>query len=259
MRKAIDLAVHSLKDLPTELPEGLLLAAISEREDPRDVFIPHPQKKNSLLASVPSGGTIATGSLRRKSQLLHFRPDLKIVDIRGNLQTRMEKLKRSEWDGMILAKAGITRLGWTTLNEEILPTNTMLPAVGQGALAIEVRSEDTEIQSLLKPLDDIPTRRATSGERAFLQRLGAGCQVPIGAFGIIEGGILKLDGVVGSLDGKTIVRGSIEGPVGQAEELGDRLGVQLIGLGAGKILGEVRTGADRTTQAVQRNPSHKGK
>ncbi|MFA6542660.1 MAG: hydroxymethylbilane synthase, partial [Bacteroidota bacterium] len=159
----IDLAIHSLKDVPTQLIGGLTLGAISEREDIRDVFISHPDKKYLSFTDVPSGGRVATGSLRRKCQLLSHRPDLAIIDIRGNLKTRMEKLEQSDWDGMLLAKAGVTRLGWTSRITEIFSPAFILPAVGQGALGIEVRESDAELLSLIAPLSHRETKLAAMG------------------------------------------------------------------------------------------------
>jgi hydroxymethylbilane synthase len=236
----IDLAVHSLKDVPTAIPAGLVIAAVTEREDVRDVFISHSKKKYSQLMKVPKGGAIATGSLRRKSQLLALRNDLTIVDIRGNLKTRIEKLEQSDWDGMILAKAGVTRLGWSSMISEVLSPTTILPAVGQGALGIEIRTEDEFLSSLLRPFNHLPTARSTAGERAFLRFLEGGCQVPIGTYGRIENEIFTLDAVVGSLDGRRTVRGTIEGDPDEAESLGIALAKDLFNKGADTILEEIR-------------------
>ncbi|MBX7152274.1 hydroxymethylbilane synthase [bacterium] len=236
----IDLAVHSLKDVPTVIPDGLILGAIAEREDVHDVFVSHPQKKYSGLDAVPVGGTIATGSLRRKCQLLAYRPDLNIVDIRGNLQSRKEKLDASDWDGMLLAKAGVTRLGWESLIAQIIDMSIILPAVGQGALAIEIRKNDNEIADMLAPLNHTETRLATMAERALLKHLEGGCQIPIGAYARVENNKLALDAVVGSLDGKMIIRSSITGNVDDVETLGIMLANELISRGADKILDAIR-------------------
>jgi hydroxymethylbilane synthase len=243
LENEIDLAIHSLKDVPTKVESGLKLGAISEREDVRDVFISHPAKKYASLNDVPNGGTIATGSLRRKCQLLFHRPDLSIVDIRGNLKTRKEKLEQSDWDGMLLAKAGVTRLGWSSMISEIFSPTFILPAVGQGALGIEIRENDTELQKLIDPLNDTHTFRATAGERALLRRLEGGCQIPIGTYGRIENGRFLLDAVVGSLDGKRIVRGSIEGVPEESERDGITLAEELLSRGAREILDEIRNNA----------------
>ena len=185
---SIDLAVHSLKDVPTKLAGGLMIGAITEREDVRDVFISHPKKNYRSFDAVPKNGTIATGSLRRRCQLLNLRPDLQIVEIRGNLKTRRTKLAESDWDGMLLAKAGVTRLGWTEMISEILSPTAILPAVGQGALAIEIRSDDSSLLAAIEPLNHLPTVQATDGERALLRFLEGGCQIPIGTYGRIESG-----------------------------------------------------------------------
>ena len=236
----IDLAVHSLKDVPTKLPEGLVIGAICEREDVRDVFIPHPARKLKALLDVPRGGTIATGSLRRKAQLLRHRPDLRIVDIRGNLETRIRKLKESDWDGMLLAHAGVTRLGKRHLIGEVIPIDVILPAVGQGALAIEIRVHDDFLQTALAPLDHESTRMATLAERALLRRLEGGCQIPVGAHARINKGELALSAMVASLDGTQMVSGTISGPADDAEILGAQLARQLLRDGAEKILKELR-------------------
>ncbi|HEY6953138.1 MAG TPA: hydroxymethylbilane synthase [Bacteroidota bacterium] len=237
---SVDIAVHSLKDIPTKVEEGLTISAICEREDVRDVFVAHGNKNYSTLADIPHGGTIATGSLRRRCQLLRIRPDLTIVEIRGNLGTRIEKLNASDWDGMLLAKAGITRLGRTELIAEILSPAQILPAVGQGALAIETRESDADVRALIKPLDHLPTRQAVLGERALLRRLEGGCQVPIGAYARIENDKYKMDAMIGSLDGKRSVRSSIEGRPNDAEKLGLELAEQLLSAGGEAILNEIR-------------------
>ncbi len=239
--ETIDIAVHSLKDLPTELPEGLTIGAVSEREDPRDVFIPHPENAVRTLAGQPRGARIATGSLRRQCQLYHLRPDLSVIDIRGNLATRMRKLAGSDWQGMLLARAGVARLGWEDRIGETIPAETILPAVGQGALGIEIRAGDERVGRLVQALGHQPTKQATDAERALLRRLQGGCQVPIGTYGRLGAdGRLALDAVVGSLDGKTVVRGKTSGDPAEAERLGTRLADQLISDGAGQILQEIR-------------------
>lgn len=236
---SIDLAVHSFKDVPTKLPYGLLIAAVCEREDVRDVFIPHPAAKARKIAEVPRNGTLATGSLRRKSQLLHMRPDLTIVDIRGNLETRIRKLKESNWDGMLLAHAGVSRLGKQHLVGEVIPTSVILPAVGQGALAIEIRQLDDALMDMLAGLNHRPTQLATMAERALLRRLEGGCQIPIGAFGRIKNDELILDAMVGSLDGKRVISATVSGLPDDAEMLGTELAMNLIDAGADDILREI--------------------
>lgn len=240
----VDLAVHSLKDVPTAIPEGLSLAAISEREDVHDVFVAHPTSGIASVANLPTGSTIATGSLRRKSQLLHWRPDFNIVDIRGNVNTRMQKLEASDWSGMILAKAGMVRLGWDHRISDILPFDRMLPAVGQGALAIETRSDDKPTRQYVEALHHRPTEIATTAERSLLRALEGGCQIPIGALGRVENGTLSLEAVVGSLDGKKIIRRSISGAQDEANALGIKLAEQLLQAGARKILDSIRSSAN---------------
>jgi len=241
VEKSIDLAVHSLKDVPTQLPFGLTIGAITEREDVRDVFIGHPKKGYTRVADLPSGAQIATGSLRRKSQLLQHRPDFRIVDIRGNLNTRMHKLESSDWDGMILARAGVKRLGWDSLITEILPVDVMLPAVGQGALALEVRDDDEDTRQIIGSLHHEETARAVVGERTFLRFLEGGCQVPIGTYGRIENEIFKLDAVIGSIDGTRSVRGRISGSPSASAHLGEELAQQLLSQGGKEILNEIRS------------------
>lgn len=241
----IDIAVHSLKDLPTQLPEGLALGTICRREDVRDVFIPHPASSRATLLDQPRGARIATGSLRRRCQLLNLRPDFDIVEIRGNLNTRMKKLEESDWAGMILARAGVERLGWQARIGETLDPLTVLPAVGQGALGIEVRAGDRSVAALLAPLHHDETAAAARAERALLRRLEGGCQVPIGTYGRMEpvaGGEsrLALDAIVGSLDGRTVIRGRSSGTASDPEELGRTLAERMIGDGAGAILDRIR-------------------
>lgn len=242
----IDLAVHSLKDLPTELPEGLTIGAVSEREDVRDVFIPHPgNPRRRLLEQLP-GAKIATGSLRRRCQLLSLRPDFTIIDIRGNLNTRLKKLAESGWAGMMLARAGVIRLGWEARIGETIEADVILPAVGQGALGIEIRKGDKRMLRLVAGLIDKPTEQSTSAERALLRRLEGGCQVPIGTFARVvpddDGRTwLHLDAMVGSLDGRSIVRGKTQGDPTRAEDLGVGLAETLLAAGANKILSRIRS------------------
>ncbi len=238
---AIDLAVHSLKDLPTDLPAGLAIGAVTRREDVRDVFIPHPRTLEKTLLGQPPGTTIATGSLRRKCQILSLRPDLAIADIRGNLDTRLRKLEASAWGGMLLARAGVVRLGWEKVIGETLDAETILPAVGQGALGLEIRSGDRDLSAFVEPIADRAATSATGAERALLKHLGGGCQVPIGAYGRIETEVLRLDAMVGSVDGTSTVRGSIAGDPRQAESLGTTLAEQLLRRGADRILASART------------------
>lgn len=245
----IDMAVHSMKDVPTVLAEGLTIGLVTPREDVRDVFIAHPGKSYKSLAEVSNGGKIATGSLRRKSQLLHFRRDIVPMDIRGNLNTRRKKLEESDWDGMLLARAGVIRLGWEELITEILAVDIMLPAVGQGALAVEIREDDRELASLIQPLEDLATRRAVEAERALLRTLEGGCQVPIGAYARQDGDVLRMDAVVGSLDGQRMIRDRIEGDPADAHQLGEKLADMLRKQGADSILAEIRASGEKDAES----------
>ncbi len=246
LRGEIDLAVHSLKDLPTELPEGLVLGAVTEREDVRDVYLPRPGTAARRLGDLPPGASVATGSLRRRCQLLHHRPDLSVIDVRGNVNTRYAKLEASSWDGMVLAQAGVVRLGWSERIGESIDPLVMLPAVGQGALGIEVRAGDERILARLAGVHHSPTAAATTAERALLHTLEGGCQIPIGTYARTttdQGGTprLVLDAMVGSLDGTTVIRDAMSGVPGEAAALGSALARRLLALGARRILDSIRT------------------
>jgi len=242
----IDLAVHSLKDMPTEQPEGLTLGAILERANPRDALVVHGGACD--LASLSPGARVGTSSLRRRAQLLAARPDLQVLDLRGNVDTRLRKLREGQYDAVVLAVAGLERLGHASAISQVLPLDLMLPAVGQGALCIEMRAAPRDAaaasadatQNLISALDHPPTRWATVAERAFLRRLEGGCQVPIGAFAQVDDGQLRLRGLVAALDGSHLVRDEIRGPAEQAEFLGTELAVQLLAAGGDEILEEVR-------------------
>ncbi len=236
IERRIDLAVHSIKDVPAELPKGLHLSAITKREDPRDVLI---SKDGTLLKDLPPGAKIGTSSLRRQAQLLHFRSDFKLVPLRGNLDTRLKKLKTMDLDGVILAYAGVKRLGLEDKITEILSTEICLPAIGQGALGIETRMDDEDVEQSIRFLGDPSSAIAISAERAFLKKLEGGCQVPIAAFGQINGITLQIDGMVGTVDGKRLIRHRVEGPMEKAEELGTKLAELLLSKGAREILEEV--------------------
>ena len=240
LERTIDVAVHSAKDVPTILPAGLTIGAVTEREDVRDVFIAHPRKKHRRLADLPLRAKIATGSLRRRCQLLQSRPDFDVVDVRGNLNTRLKKLDASDWDGMVLARAGVRRLGWEERITEILPVETMLPAVGQGALAIVLRETDHHVRELVQKIHHENTAIAVRSERAFLRFLEGGCQVPIGIFGRLDGSTFHLDALIGSLDGRRIVKGHIDGKPAESEALGVQLAKQLLERGGREILAEIR-------------------
>jgi hydroxymethylbilane synthase len=237
MQYDIDLAVHSMKDIPTKLPEGLTIGAICRREDPFDVVIsPHGYK----LMELPQGAKVGTSSLRRKAQLLHFRPDLAIHDLRGNLSTRLMKMERDDFDAIILAAAGVKRMGWEERITEYISPQISLPAVGQGAIGIECRDNDTELLKIISSLEDKDSRDAILAERAFLGKLEGGCQIPIGALGRIEGDTLHLEGLVASLDGKRVLRSSLKGRREDAVGLGKKLADTLLQMGAEEILEEVR-------------------
>ncbi|MBI2428885.1 MAG: hydroxymethylbilane synthase [Ignavibacteriales bacterium] len=240
LEKKIDFAVHSLKDVATVLPDGIIFGAICKREDAREVFISHPRKKYSAINQIPLNGVIATGSLRRTCMLLAHRPDLRIAEIRGNLNTRRRKLEESDWDGMMLARAGIIRLGWNSVVSEIVETEIVIPSPGQGALAVTIRKDDLELSELFRPFNDIQTEQTTTAERAVLRSMEGGCQVPVGAYGIIENNILKLDAMVGSLNGKRIVRKQLQGSPDSAEQVGVELAGQLLEDGGADILREIR-------------------
>lgn len=227
-----DLAVHSLKDLPTELPEGLVLAAVPEREDPRDAVV------GKRLSDLPSGARVGTSSLRRSAQLRKLRPDLTIESVRGNLDTRLRKLDAGQYDAILLAAAGLKRLGWGDRIAEILPAETMCSAVGQGALAIETRASGAGFDAV-QAMDHADTHAAVMAERGVLGALGGGCQVPIGAHATVEGGRLRLLGLVASPEGDEVIRGESEGAASEAESLGRALGNDLLERGARRILDAV--------------------
>jgi hydroxymethylbilane synthase len=236
IRKEVDFAVHSAKDLPAIIPEGLGLVAFPEREDPRDALISQGGKK---FAEIPQGGKVGTGSLRRQAQLLSLRPDLEVIPLRGNLDTRLKKLSAMNLDAIILASAGMRRLSWEDRISERFDPEVMIPAIGQGALAIEARREDERVCEILTPLNHLPTRIAVLAERAFLQRLGGGCQVPIAGFARAGPERLVLTGLVAGVDGKRLVKGRVEGRLEENADLGEGLAEDLLKRGAGQILQEV--------------------
>jgi hydroxymethylbilane synthase len=227
-----DLAVHSLKDLPTELPAGLVLAAIPPREDPRDAVL------GSKLADLRAGAKVGTSSLRRAAQLRKLRPDLTIESVRGNLDTRIRKLDKGQYDAIVLAAAGLKRLGWGDRIAEILDADRMCSAVGQGALAIETRAEGAGFEAC-KALDHAPTHAAVAAERGALGALGGGCQVPIGAYATVSGDRLTIRAIVAAPDGSELIREEATGPISEAASIGARLGAILLSRGAAKILDDV--------------------
>ncbi len=231
----VDLAVHSMKDVPTALPAGLHLKAITEREDPRDVLV---SKDGTTLEELPEGAHIGTSSLRRQCQLWHTRRDLKISTLRGNLDTRLRKLHEGLYDAIVLAGAGMKRLGFEDHITQYISRDVMLPAIGQGALGIETRVADGFINELVAFLDHRETSISVRAERAFLERLEGGCQVPIAAHATVEEGRIRLSGLVGTLDGMTIYKDSMEGSLDGAEGLGRELAERLLGRGADSVLEE---------------------
>jgi hydroxymethylbilane synthase len=238
----IHLAVHSLKDLQTVLPEGVALAAVSHREEPWDAFVAHPSY-SADLASLPVGAVIGTSSLRRQAQLMAWRPDLQVRSVRGNVDTRLTKLDASSWHGLVLAAAGLIRLGFEARIRERFVPEVMLPAVSQGALGIVCAADDGDTWQVLRDvLHDPATSAATAAERAFLRRLEGGCSVPVGAWGrLAEDGRLTLDGCVGAVDGSRLLRGQIEGRSEDAETIGRELAEQLLDRGADAILDAIRS------------------
>ncbi len=228
----IDLAVHSLKDMPADLPDGLIIGAIPKREKSQDVLI----SRKGILADMPKGARIGTSSLRRAAQILWARPDIQIKLLRGNLDTRLRKLDAGDMDAIVLAAAGIRRLGLEQCISEYISTNVMLPAAGQGALCIEIRSDDSYTAKLISALDDKDTRAVVSGERAFLHRLGGSCQVPIAAHGHINGGKYTLSGLVAEPDGSRVLRSELSGPLADCVEIGKNLAEILMQQGALAIM-----------------------
>lgn len=233
-RGDIDVAVHSLKDVPSELPPGLCLAALPPREDPRDALL--TKETRATLQTLRWGARIGTSSVRRGVQLKRLRNDFEIVSVRGNVGTRIKRLDTGELDALVLAYAGLKRLGQTNRIAQILDPEICLPAVGQGALALEARQDDRTVLRLLEPLDDPTTRVPVGAERAFLHALGGGCQVPIAGLGRLSGDTLQLSGLVASLDGTDYIRREIEGPAASAAELGSRLAREILSAGGETIL-----------------------
>jgi hydroxymethylbilane synthase len=232
----VDLGVHSMKDVPTEVPEGLVIGITTIREDPRDAFI---SRKYRSLQEIPAGGRIGTGSLRRKAQLMHLRPDLEIIPLRGNVDTRLRKLVEENLDALILATAGLRRLGRAAEITAIISESEMLPAIGQGALGLEYRIDDAETKSFLEFLDHPETKVTVAAERAFLARLEGGCQVPIAAKGSLKNGKLVLEGLIGDLTGARIHREQVTGPPEDAVSLGRSLAERLLERGGAQILSEI--------------------
>ena len=233
LEESIDLAVHSVKDIPTDTPSRLMFPAVCRRDDVRDCLV------GSTLANLRQGARVGTSSLRRQAQLLHIRPDLDMRDLRGNVDTRLRKVESGEYEAILLAKAGLDRLGVSQRISEILSPEVCMPAVGQGAIAVECRLKDTETADILAPLDDAETRTAIIAERALLAALQGGCQVPLGAWARIERGELVLEACVSSVDGVQYVKQRATAPPDQAAALGEHMARLLIEAGARSILEEV--------------------
>lgn len=233
----IDFAVHSMKDMPAELPEGLMIGCIPEREDPRDALI---TREGWTLSTLPQGAKLGTSSLRRTAQMKRLRPDLRVESLRGNIDTRLRKLQEGQYDAILLASAGLKRMGWEEKITEAVDPYLCIPAVGQGALAIECRETDDELLSFLALYHDQRTAKAVEAERAFLGRLNGGCQIPIGAYAVLDetGDRLTLTGIVGTPDGSTLLRETLSGS--EPEPLGIALGDKLLAQGADRILDQAR-------------------
>lgn len=246
MAGEVDMCVHSMKDVPTELPEGLFIAAMPKRVDPRDVIV---SGKGYTLDTLPEGARVGTSSLRRVAQVRNLRPDVEIVDVRGNLDTRMRKAEEGVVDAVILAAAGITRMGWADRITHYIEPEQMISAVGQGAIGVEIREDDEDMRHLMERIGHPETMECVTAERVVMRRLEGGCQVPIGAYARIEGATMVMDAMVGSLDGSTIVRRHVEGPAEDPVALGERMVRELLDGGAGEILAEIR-GAERADELL---------
>jgi len=240
MDKRIDIAVHSLKDLPTELPPTLTLGAVSKREIANDVLISKDKKK---LAELPRGAKIGTSSPRRKSQLMHYRHDFRLMDIRGNLPTRIRKVDSSDLDAVVVAYAGVKRLGFESHISEIIPFDIMLPAISQGALGIEIRKNDLATQTIINCLNDVSSYHVAIAERSLLRKMQGGCQVPVGAYGTITNDKLTLEGMISSLDGKQLIRKKMTGNAKDSESIGIQLADDILRSGGERILREFRNDA----------------
>lgn len=232
----VDMAVHSMKDVPALLPEGLHIGAVPEREDPRDALI---LRSGSTIEDLPPGAVIGTSSLRRAAQILKLRPDFEIRTLRGNLDTRLRKLTDGQYDAIILASAGLRRMGWEDRITLLLDPSIFLPAIGQGALGIESRIGDERVRRILEPLNHPETASAVAAERSLLKELEGGCQVPIGGYARVSGDTIELAGLVASIDGRKVFKAKLEGTVGNAVELGKSVAAELLASGARNILDEV--------------------
>jgi len=238
LNRDVDFAVHSMKDMPINFPINLCIACVAKRENPFDALI---SRNDIKLADLPKGAKIGTGSLRRISQLLNYRPDFKLIPLRGNLETRLKKLDTEGLDAIILAAAGLIRLGWDNRITEIIPSDILLPAMGQGAVGIEARKNDVENQILLADIDDEDTHYALDAERALVSQLEGGCNVPIGAFATLDADKINLTGIVASLDGKTLYKKEMTDIKTNAIAMGRKMGDELIGMGADRIMQEIQS------------------
>ncbi|MFO7460384.1 MAG: hydroxymethylbilane synthase [Desulfatiglandales bacterium] len=236
LRSEVDLAVHSMKDVPAELPEGLEISVFPKREDPRDAFVSLTCR---TIDQLPKGATVGTSSLRRGAQLLHLRPDLRVIPMRGNVDTRLRKLDSGEVQALILASAGLRRLGLSERISRLLSPKEFLPAVGQGMLGVELRKKDRRVKSVLEFLNDEKTEITARAERAFLKRLGGGCQVPLAGFARLRANVLYIEGLVAELDGSVILRKKMRGSCDKPEDIGKALAEDLLSAGAEKILDRV--------------------
>lgn len=232
----IDIAVHSMKDMPTKIAEGLRIAAIPEREDARDAFVSNAAKS---LSELPAGSLVGTGSVRRQAQILALRPDLRVKDIRGNIDTRLNKLRERSVDALILACAGLKRLGYSDRITDALDFEQMLPAPGQGALAVEMRADDSRIPAVQAALEHTPSSLAVLAERSFLKQMGGGCNVPVAVYASIIDKAMRIEGLVASPDGKRIIRESVEQGIEAAQEAAIFLAERILNRGGRKILAEI--------------------
>ena len=233
----VDLCVHSMKDVPTELPDGLYISATPARVDPRDALV---SGAGYTLETLPQGAKVGTSSLRRIAQVRSLRPDVEIVDVRGNLDTRMRKAENGELDVVILAAAGITRMGWADRISNYIPTDQMVSAVGQGAIGIEIREDDEFMRDVSAKICHADTFTCVTAERVVMKQLDGGCQVPIGAYAVLDGDTMIMDAIVGSVDGDTILRAHLEGPATEGVALGEAMVAELKAMGAEEILSAIR-------------------
>ena len=237
IRNEIDMAVHSMKDVPTKLVDGLTIGAVTDREDPRDALV---SRDNMILKHLPKDAMVGTSSLRRQSQILHHFPGFQIIQIRGNVETRLRRIEGPEGlNAVIVAAAGLNRLGLYDRVTEYLPPEICLPAIGQGAMGIEIREDDKRIKAVIQPINDHRTNISVMAERAFLHRLGGSCQIPIAGFAEVKGDEVVLEGMVASLDGARMIRDKLSAPIEEAQKLGIELAEQLLVEGASKILDDI--------------------